>query len=337
MSDLNMKQWIVETILMRKRIAVPIMTHPGIETIGKRVVDACRDGEVHAQAILALNDKYPSAATTVIMDLTVEAEAFGAEVQFAPDEVPNVVGRLLSTKEEVDSLIVPPLAARIPEYLKANRIVANAIGDKPVFAGCIGPFSLAGRLYGLTEIMMALYLEPDTIKVLLEKCARFISSYILALKDTGVNGVIMAEPAAGLLSNKDCKAYSSEYIRPIVELVQDDHFAVILHNCGNKGHCTDAMVYCGAAGYHFGNKAKMVDELVKCPADVLVMGNIDPVGIMKQATEEEVEAVVMELLENTRDYPNFVLSTGCDVPPNVPASNIEAFYAALARFNGSVV
>ena len=31
----------------------------------------------------------------------------------------------------------------------------------------------------------------------------------MALKATGVNGVIMAEPAAGLLSNEDCLQYSS--------------------------------------------------------------------------------------------------------------------------------
>ena len=57
--------------------AVPIMTHPGIEIIGKRVVDAVTDGLVHADAVCAVAERYPTAAATVIMDLTVEAEAFG--------------------------------------------------------------------------------------------------------------------------------------------------------------------------------------------------------------------------------------------------------------------
>ena len=34
-----------------KRIAIPIMTHPGIEAIGKKVIDAVTDGNVHYQAI----------------------------------------------------------------------------------------------------------------------------------------------------------------------------------------------------------------------------------------------------------------------------------------------
>ncbi len=49
---------------------------------------------------------------------------------------------------------------------------------------------------------------------------------------------------------------------------------VILHNCGNTGHCTPAMLKTGAKGYHFGNKADMVEALKVCPADVLVMGNL---------------------------------------------------------------
>ena len=29
-------------------------------------------------------------------------------------------------------------------------------------------------------------------------------------------------------------------VRRIVDAVQDDSFMVVLHNCGNTGHCTDA-------------------------------------------------------------------------------------------------
>ena len=56
--------------------------------------------------------------------------------------------------------------------------------------------------------------------------------------------------------------------------VQDDHFTVILHNCGNTGHCTKAMVATGAAAYHFGNKIDMVEALKEVPADSLAMGNL---------------------------------------------------------------
>lgn len=333
---MNTTAWIKSLIESGRLAAMPIMTHPGIELLGRRVLDAVTDGRVHSEAIEALNERFPqSAGCTVIMDLTVEAEAFGASLHFADDEVPSVVGRLVSNLDEVKALEVPSLdAARVPEYLRANRLAAERI-DKPVFAGCIGPYSLAGRLFDMTEIMMGIYTEPETVNLLLEKCTEFIRNYCLALRECGVAGVIMAEPAAGLLPNEECMQYSSVYVKRIVEAVQDDSFAVILHNCGNTGHCTQAMVATGAKAYHFGNKIDMLDALRDCPADVLVMGNLDPVEIFRNATPQQTASATRDLLNRAAGYPNFVISSGCDTPPQVPFENIEAFYKTVEEFNSA--
>lgn len=330
----NMKEWCREVMASPERIAIPIMTHPGIELCGKTVKQAVTNGEIHAEAIRKLNEAYPAAASTVIMDLTVEAECFGAEIVFTENEVPNVVGRLVQDHASISALQVPSIhSGRMPEYLKANKLAAEFITDKPVFGGCIGPFSLAGRLYDMSEMMMALYMEPDTIRLLLEKCTEFITSYLRAMKETGVNGVIIAEPAAGLVSNEDCSSFSSTYITRIVEELQDDHFMIVLHNCGNTGHCTAAMIETKAAGLHFGNKIDMAGVLQECPEDILVMGNIDPVGIFKMASPEKIKQETLSLLQKTSQWKNFILSSGCDVPPEVPMENITAFYEALNEYN----
>lgn len=310
------------------------MTHPGIELCGRTVFDAVTDGQVHADAICALDARFPAAAVTAIMDLTVEAEAFGAEVSFTKDDIPNVIGRLVSDLESVSALKVPGLdSGRIPEFLRANKIVKSRIQDKPVYGGAIGPFSLAGRLFDLSEFMIALYTEPETAVLLLDKCTEFIISYLMAMKDIGIDGVVLAEPASGLLSNDDCYTYSTVYVRRIIEAVQDDGFVVILHNCGNTGHCTDAMVRSGAKALHFGNRADMVEALKACPSNLVVMGNIDPVEVFKMGTPERVKSETTALLEATSDFDNFILSTGCDVPPHIPFENIAAFYEALDEYN----
>lgn len=330
---LDMKQWVREVIGSPSRAALPIMTHPGIELVGHSVRDAVTDGEIHARAVLALAGRYPSLASTVIMDLTVEAEAFGAQVHFPENDLPGIMGHLVADRAQIEALAVPALSAgRIPEYLRANELVAEA-SDRPVLSGCIGPYSLAGRLYGMSEIMMGIYLEPDTIRLLLEKCTAFITEYCKALKRSGANGVLIAEPAAGLLSDEACRTFSSVYVRRIVDQVQDDGFVVILHNCGNTGQCTGAMVAAGAAGYHFGNGMDMAAALRDCPSDTLVMGNVDPVSVFKLGTPEAVYEASITLLRLAEGHPNFVLSTGCDVPPGVPASNINAFYQAVTDFN----
>ena len=112
---------------------------------------------------------------------------------------------------------------------------------------------------------------------------------------------------------------------------------VILHNCGNQGHCTDAMLYTGANALHFGNAIDMEDALVCCPEDKLILGNVDPVGVMKMLSAIEVKSYVANLLKRTSRFGNFVLSTGCDLPPHVPAENIAAFFEALNEYNESLI
>lgn len=329
-----MKTWINKVLSKAEVMSLPIMTHPGIELIGETVKRAVTDGEVHFRAIQAVAERYHTSSCTVIMDLTVEAEAFGAQVKFSEDEVPTVIGRLITDMDSVDKLQIPGLSwGRLPEYLKANRLAVEFMKERPVFAGCIGPYSLAGRLYDMSEIMVAIYIEPDMILALLDKCTEFLIQYCKALKELGTAGVVIAEPAAGLLSNEDCIMYSTVFVKRIVEAVQDDDFTVILHNCGNTGQCTRAMVESGANALHFGNKIDMLEALKECPTDILVMGNLDPVGVLKQGSSQQVAVETLGLLERTKGYDNFVISTGCDVPPLVPEENIQAFFDTIQKFN----
>lgn len=308
---------------------MPIMTHPGIELINKKVIDAVKDGDVHYQAVMALRKRFPlSVASTTIMDLSVEAEAFGADIVFDDNEVPTVSDRLLTSAADVEALQIPTLdAKRVPEYLKANRLAAAEL-DVPLFGGCIGPFSLAGRLYDMTELMMAMYIEPDTANLLLDKCTQFILEYCKQIKASGSAGVVMAEPAAGLLSNDDCFTYSSLFVKRIIDELQDDNFVVMLHNCGNTGQCTKAMIDTGAAALHFGNKIDMAQVLAEVPSDIVVSGNIDPVEVMKFGTPQQVADAAKSLLALAEKHNNFILSTGCDVPPETPFENIESLFNA---------
>ena len=330
---ISMKEWIADIISRKEVVAVPVMTHPGIEQNGHTVKEAVSDGRVHAEAVIRLAKEYPSAAAATIMDLTTEAEAFGAEIAFSDEAVPAVSGRLLSDIDSIYQLQVPSLSAgRIPAYLKANLIAAREILDRPLLSGSIGPFSLAGRLYNMSEIMVLIYENPEAAHTLLTKCTDFIEKYCMALKQTGANGVLMAEPAAGLLSNEDCMVFSSDYVKRIVGHVQDEDFIIVLHNCGNTGHCTKAMVTTGAAAYHFGNKCQMEEVIKEVPPTALAMGNIDPVSIFKDGTPELMRETVTDLLERMKDYPNFVLSSGCDTPPHTPIANIEAFFQTLEEW-----
>lgn len=316
------------------RKAFAIMSHPGMELLGYSIEKTLTDSKALSEVIIKNGEVYPVMAMSSVMDLSLEAEAFGCKIEFRENEMPFVLNTILSDYNSVKNLKVPDLlAGRIPVFIDAAKRVVEKGKEIPFFAGVIGPFSLAGRLYGMSEIMMACYIEPETVELLLEKCYAFLHSYCKELKSIGCDGVLIAEPAAGLLSNDDCMKFSSVYIKKIIDDLQDDNFLVILHNCGNRGHCTDAMLYTGAKACHFGNAANMVEILKSCPKDIVVMGNIDPVGVLKQMESQEVKKYVYELLIKTSEFDNFVLSTGCDLPPGVPLKNIEAFFDALSDYN----
>jgi uroporphyrinogen decarboxylase len=176
-------------------------------------------------------------------------------------------------------------------------------------------------------------LEPDTILELLQKCTFLLIEYAKAFKEAGANGIIMAEPAAGLLPPEMCDIFSSDFVKKVVDEVQDDNFLFILHNCGKTEHLTRSMVYTGAKGLHLGNAIDIVHALKEIPSDILVLGNLDPVKIFKNSSPEEVGKATISLLEQTRWRRNFIISSGCDTPPGVPFANILAFYSTLNMYN----
>lgn len=322
------------TLHATHRLAMPVMTHPGIELMGKTVRQAVSDGTLHYEAMHLLSDRYATCAAPAIMDLTVEAEAFGATLNMPDNEIPTVVGRLVTDADSVRALKVPELTAgRLPEYIKANQLAAKNITDRPVLGSCIGPFSLAGRLYGMSEIMLDIYMQPDVITELLEKCTELILAYAHAQKEAGDGGIIMAEPAAGLISNDDCLTFVTPYVKRVVDALQDDDFIVVLHNCGNTGACTQAMLATGARAHHFGDKIDMLAALEQLPRDVIGMGNLSPVTVFRMGNAGEVKKATLELLRRTADYNNFIISSGCDTPPHSPIENFDAFFEAVQEFN----
>ncbi|MCX8010453.1 MAG: hypothetical protein N3A61_04820 [Ignavibacteria bacterium] len=221
----------------------------------------------------------------------------------------------------------------MPLFLKTAEILARSDFSTPVFACCIGPFSLASRLFGLTEILTSILIEPDIIHSLLQKCCEFNLIYFHELKRTGVNGIVIAEPSSGMLSPELCDEFSSKYIKRIVDELQNDKLIIILHNCGNTEPLLESMQNTGAKGFHFGNKCKIQKALSIINNDRIIMGNVDPANVFRLASPMEVKKSTLDLLESTAQFNNFILSSGCDVPFQTPVENVEAFFEALKEFN----
>lgn len=330
----NMMQWVKDMIAAPTKKAVPVLSFPAIQLMDISVKDLISDSDLQAKGMKAVADRVDAAASVSLMDLSVEAECFGSEIRISDDEVPTVVGSIVADEDAAEALQVPEIGSgRTQIYINAIEKSLQLITDRPVFAGVIGPFSLAGRLMDVTEAMIYCYEEPDMVHTILEKVSTFITNYILEYKKIGAHGVVMAEPLAGLLSPALAEEFSSEYVKKIIDAVQDENFIVIYHNCGN---CTiqmiDSIIATGAPMFHFGNAISMDDMMPHIPENVIAMGNVDPAGEFRNGTIESIKAITKEVMDANCKYPNFVISSGCDIPPMSKWENIDAFFETVNEF-----
>jgi uroporphyrinogen decarboxylase len=331
---MDMKKWIEDIKNAPVKKAIPILSFPSVSLLNITVKELISDSGIQAKGMNMIADRVDSWASVSMMNLSVEAEAFGSEIVVSDIEVPAVVGSIVKNMDDAKALKIPKVGtARTGIYIEASRKACELIKDRPVFAGTIGPFSLAGRLMDVTETLIYCYTEPDMVNAVMEKTTAFLIDYIKEYKKAGSNGVVIAEPLTGILSPDLAAEFSSPYVKRIVDAVQDDNFIVIYHNCGNNTiKMIDSILSTGSSAYHFGNAISMKEMLGKVPGNIVVMGNVDPASQFRNGTPESVKEATLNLLSECATHPNFIISSGCDIPPASKWENIDAFFGAVSEF-----
>ena len=331
---INMKQWLEDLKAAPVKKAMPVLSFPSIQLLNIGVKELISSSDMQSKGMKMIADRTDASASVSMMDLSIEAEAFGSTIRVSDDEVPTVIGHLIENQEQADALNIPEVGTgRTQIYIEAIGKACKLITDRPVFAGVIGPFSLAGRLLDVSEAMIYCYDDPDMVHTVLKKATAFLIHYIRAYKEVGANGVVIAEPLAGLLSPALNDEFSVPYVKQIVDELQDDHFIIIYHNCGGGTiRMIEGILTIGAGAYHFGNAIDMAEMIQHIPSDTVVMGNIDPSSQFRNGTPGSIREATLSLLKSCHSHPNFIISSGCDIPPLSPWENIDAFFAAVAEF-----
>ena len=327
---MNMKQWLADARKMAKKKPMPVLSYPASARLGISIASMTESARVQADTMLYLMRELDMPMAITSMDLALEASCFGAPVSH--EGVPAVSNVILESMDDVDALQVPgeEIIVEKSPYLEAIRLVKpemQASGDvRPIIAGISGPFSLAGQLRGVTDIMMDCYDEPELLEELVQKTTEFLCVYANLLKVAGADMLLLAEPLAGVVSPTMAEQFSHPFVKKMIESVQDDSFAVIYHNCGaGVPRMLEDLAGLGAMIYHFGNVIDLSEALENMPKTVMVMGNVDPAGIVAHGSVESVRQAVDTLIQKCGSYKNFWLSTGCDVPPDAPWENLVEF------------
>jgi uroporphyrinogen decarboxylase len=330
----NLRDALVRT---HRCLAVPILSYPGALLAGRTVRELVTDATAQVTAQLALHERFDTPLLLSPMDLGVEAEAFGATVALSDWEVPTVVERLVHDETEVTQLAVPAVGARRTSvYLESVHRLVTGAHDRPVIAGMTGPFTLAARLFGISETLVEVADRPEMIHSLIAKTYSFLSAYGQAFKDLGARAVLVAEPVAGLVSPAGVRTFSSAYLRRLVVQLNDDQFDVIVHNCAARLPHLPAILETSARVYHFGESMDVVTAMQQVPPGVVVCGNLDPVSVFVGATPDVVRERTTDLLNHVSRYGReFVVSSGCDLPVQTPLANIDSFLAAVRDFSAA--
>jgi uroporphyrinogen decarboxylase len=317
------------------RLALPIVSYAGLEITGESVEDLVSVPGSQFKAIMALVDRYSTPVMLTAIDTTAEAEAYGSEIKFSTHEAPTIVGRLVTNAADAAALPDPVAGdarTRVP-IETAWRLTAEVGESVPVLGAMLGPFALASRLFGIEETIEATASEPETIETLLDNVTGFLCRYALEFRETGAWGVIVAEGTAGRLSPEGVARFSAPFVKRIIKAVETPDFTVVVHSCHASAGHLDGLLSSGAGFYHLGPSIDMAAALGRVGPDVVLGGNLHPVAVFQKGTAQAAGEATKALLEATRPFKNFIISSGCDVPPGAPLANLNAFYRAVAEFN----
>lgn len=328
---MNMDNWINLQIAERNKPAFPLLAYPTVQLLFITVKELVGSAPSMAIGMRMIADRYRMPAAVSYMDLSVEAEAFGATCVYQAEEVPTIIGKLIQSDEDIDNLRVPEVGEgrtgiTVDTIAKATRL----IHDRPIFANCAGPFTLAARLMYVSDILVKVMEEPEVVHRLLRKTTDFLAAYIEKFRRAGADGIVLSEPVAGLLSPELMEEFSSAYVKELTDRLQERNFIFLYHNCANG---TERMVpqflSTGCRVFHVGESADIEAILQAMPQDRLVLGNLSVPQVFKCDSPHRVRMATQRLLLQCMNYPNFMISSGCDVPSDTDFDNLDAFFETV--------
>ena len=314
----------INRIIREKNLVIPLFGALGTILSKTTLKENLTNSEVQYKTLSMLIDKFSPDGIFPMMDLTVEIEALGSEINFPENANPAVAKPLIKNREDLEILKGnwPGISGRMKVFIKIMEKIAKKYS---IIKGgyVIGPFTMAGELMGANDIAMQVMLNPELVSELVNFSLEVISEYANALFSAGADAIAVLEPLAVILSPKKYKEFS---LYPFKKLVSNlNNKPLILHICGNTNHLIKSMLDSGAVGLSLDSVINF-EELKKIiPQEITLMGNLNPVKIFLQSTPDEVAEATKSLKESMKDTDNFILSSGCDIPINTPLENIEAF------------
>lgn len=318
---------------------VPQITYTTAQLTGVGLVEALYSPEKTATALLAGQRElgYDAIYAGWESSFNLLAEAMGCVMRFPEDSVPQVAEHVIKNPSDLERIEIPDphKSGRLPIHMKMLTLLKEEIKDQvPLFAYTPGPFTLAGQLAGINPLMMATIQDPEYVHAITDITLQASMRYALANIEAGVDIIITADPTASgsLISPTTFKTFAAPLITKITSAVTKAGAIASLHICGKTTPILDQMAATGVQVVELDHLVNLTEAKQRVGEQVILMGNLDPTELLLSGTPKQVEAAAKACIEGVGADGRYILSSGCEIPPQAPLDNIRAMVTAAQKY-----
>jgi MtaA/CmuA family methyltransferase len=316
---------------------MPITMMFATDRIGAKYLAYATDFRVLAEAQIRTAEEFDFDHVSCIAE-TREAPDCGAVVEYFEDQPPSIVEKqaLLSEKTTLNRLRPPdPLGGgRMHDRVKGIALLKERVGQEKVVEGWVeGPCGAAADLRGINTLMLDFYDDPAFVRDLCEFVVAVGLGFARAQVEAGADIIGVGDPAASLVGPGIYEEFVWPFERKLVDGLHALGTRVRLHICGNTRRILEGMGRLGCEIVDLDSLAPVSDGRQKMGPEQIILGNIDPVRILRDGTPESVYEAVGEC--HRQAAPRYIVGAGCEVPRDVPLANLRAMVRYAREHGGA--
>lgn len=295
---------------------------------GLRYGEYATDYRRLAEAQVAIARDYDFDYVSAISDPAREAADCGADIQYFDNQPPaiNETNARLDDKRELDRLELPdPQAAgsRMLDRVQGVRLLQERVGGDKLIEGWIeGPCAESADLRGINTLMLDFYDDPDFVRRLFDFVLEMGLRFAKAQVDAGAQLIGVGDAAASLIGPQLYYDFVWPYEKKLVEGLHAMGAKVRLHICGNTAKILEGMGRLGCELVDLDFLVSVADARRAMGPDQVLLGNLDPVRVVRDGTPESITAVIAEC--HRQAGPRYILGAGCEIPRGTAPDNLRA-------------
>ena len=314
---------------------MPITMQFACDQIQARYRDYCTDHRVLVEGQVRTAEKFDFDYVNTMSDPAREAADCGAVVQYFDNQPVAIVEdqALLADKIKLARLKIPdPLGGgRMHNGIQALTLHKERVADEKWIEGWIeGPCAEAADLRGINNLMLDFFDEPPFVRDLFEFVLELELRFARAQIEAGADGIGIGDAAASLVGPEIYKEFVWPYEKRMVDGVHALGAKVRLHICGNTRSILEPMGKLGCDIVDLDSFAPLSEARARMGNQVL-LGNVNPVTVMRNGTSESVAQAVAECHHQAGH--RYIVGAGCEIPRDTPTRNLCAMvdYARAHR------